>query len=91
VYRAVPTIFLFFFSKVVLYTTTYKLKIRLVLADKCITTYLLNGAARLENITGSQLVKNFPHFTETEGSLPHSQMPAAKYRYLSNCRKIKIN
>jgi hypothetical protein len=26
---------------------------------------------------------------ETEGSLPHSQVPAIKYRYLINCRKIK--
>jgi hypothetical protein len=28
-----------------------------------------------EKLTGSQLVKNFPHFMEIEGSLPHSQGP----------------
>jgi hypothetical protein len=26
----------------------------------------------LEKLTGLQLVKKFPHFTEPEGSLPHS-------------------
>jgi hypothetical protein len=30
----------------------------------------------LEKLTGSQLVKKFPAFMETEGSLPHSQVPA---------------
>jgi len=30
----------------------------------------------LEKLTGSQLVKKFPHFMEPEGSLPHSQVPA---------------
>ena len=41
-------------------------------------TYLLTPWTRvlLEKITGSQLVKKFPHFMETEGSLPHSQLPA---------------
>jgi hypothetical protein len=30
----------------------------------------------LQKVTGSQLVKKFPHFNEPEGSLPLSQMPA---------------
>jgi len=30
----------------------------------------------LEQLTGSQLVKKFPEFVETKGSLPHSQEPA---------------
>ena len=37
--------------------------------------YLLTPWCRvlLEQLTGLQLVKKFPHFTEPEGSLPHSQ------------------
>jgi len=40
-------------------------------------TYLLTPWSRvlLEKLTGSQLVKKFPHFTEPEGSLPHSPVP----------------
>jgi len=41
-------------------------------------TYLLTPWCRalLEKLTGLQLVKNFPHFTEPEGSLPQSQASA---------------
>jgi len=40
-------------------------------------TYLLTPWSRvlLEKLTGFQLVKNSLHFMETEGSLPHSQVP----------------
>ena len=40
--------------------------------------YLHTACSRvlLEKLTGSQLVKKFPHFVEPEGSLPHSQVPA---------------
>ena len=40
-----------------------------------IITYLLTPWCRvlLEQLTVLQLVKKFPHFTELEGSLPHSQ------------------
>ena len=42
------------------------------------TPYLLTPWCRvlLEKLTGLQLVKKFPHFTEPEGSLPHSQASA---------------
>jgi len=38
-------------------------------------SYLLTPWCRvlLEKLTGLQLVKKFPHFTEPEVSLPHSQ------------------
>jgi len=41
-------------------------------------SYLLTPWCRvlLEKLTGLQLVKKYPHFTEPEGSLPHSQAPA---------------
>ena len=41
-------------------------------------TYLLTlwCGFLLEKLTGLQLVKKFPHFTEPEGSLPHSQASA---------------
>ena len=39
-------------------------------------TYLLHGTVLLEKLTGLQLVKKFPHFTEPKGSLPHSQASA---------------
>ena len=41
-------------------------------------TYLLTPWCRvlLEQLTGLQLVKKFPHFTEPEGSLPYSQASA---------------
>ena len=41
-------------------------------------TYLLTPWCRvlLEKLTGLQLVKKVPHFTEPEGSLPHSQASA---------------
>ena len=41
-------------------------------------TYLLTPLCRvlLEKLAGLQLVKKFPHFTESEGSLPHSQASA---------------
>jgi hypothetical protein len=41
-------------------------------------TYLLTPWCRVlfEQLTGLQLVKKFPHFTEPEGSLPHSQASA---------------
>ena len=41
-------------------------------------TYLFTPWCRilLEKLTGLQLVKKFPHFTEPEGSLPHSQASA---------------
>ena len=32
----------------------------------------------LKKLTGSQQVKKFPHFTEPEGSLPHSQASASR-------------
>ena len=35
----------------------------------------LYRTALLEQLTGSQLARNSPHFMEPEGSLPHSQMP----------------
>ena len=40
-------------------------------------TYLLTPWCRvlLEKLTGLQLVKNSPHFTEPEGSLPHYKLP----------------
>ena len=40
--------------------------------------YLLTRWSRviLEKLTGSELVKKFPHFMDPEGSLPHSQVPA---------------
>jgi len=40
--------------------------------------YLLTPWSRvlLEKLTGLQLVKISPHFMESEGSLPHSQVPA---------------
>ena len=40
--------------------------------------YLLTPWSRvlLEQLTGLQLVKNFPHFMEPEGSSPHSQAHA---------------
>jgi hypothetical protein len=41
-------------------------------------TYLLTdpwGRVLLENLTGFQLVKKFPHFMEPEGSLPLSRVP----------------
>jgi len=41
-------------------------------------TYLLLTAwssVLLEKLTGSQLLKKFPHFMEPKSSLPHSQMP----------------
>jgi len=41
-------------------------------------SYLLTPWSRvlLEKLTGSQLVKIFPHFVEPEDSLPHAQEPA---------------
>jgi hypothetical protein len=41
------------------------------------SSYLLTPRSRiiLEKLTGSQLLKNFPHFMEPEVSLPHSQVP----------------
>ena len=39
-------------------------------------TYLLHGTVLLEKLTGFQLIKKFPAFCGTEGSLPHSQVPA---------------
>ena len=41
-------------------------------------THSLNPWCRVlfEKLTGLQLVKKFPHFTEPEGSLPHSQASA---------------
>jgi hypothetical protein len=41
-------------------------------------TYFLTPRCRvlLEKLTGLQLVKKFPAFHETEGSLPHSQASA---------------
>ena len=41
-------------------------------------TYLLTprSTVLLEKLTGSRLVKKFPHFMEPEGSLPLSQAPA---------------
>jgi len=33
----------------------------------------------LDTLTGSQLVKKFPHFMETEGSLTHSQVVVVTY------------
>ena len=41
-------------------------------------TYLLTPRCRvlLEKLTGLQLVKKFPHFTEPEASLPHSKASA---------------
>ena len=57
--------------------------------DHCLLTLLLYSSSSLllllitpwstvllENLTGSQLVKNSPHFMEPEISLPHSQVPA---------------
>ena len=46
--------------------------------EKKNNTYLLTPWCRvlLEKLTGLQLVKNSPHFTEPEGSLPHSQASA---------------
>jgi hypothetical protein len=43
----------------------------------CLLTCLLSPWSRvlLEKLTGSQS-RNSPHFMETEGSLPHSQVPA---------------
>jgi hypothetical protein len=40
--------------------------------------YLRTPCSRvfLEKLTGSQLVKKFPHFTKPQGSLPHTQVPA---------------
>jgi hypothetical protein len=59
-------------------------------------TYLLTPRSRVfEKLTGSQLVRNSPHFTEPEVSLPHSQVPATGpytdpdrsiYLYLTNSR-----
>jgi len=45
-----------------------------------ILTYLLTPWCRvlLEKLTGLQLVKKFPHFTEPEGSLPHSEASATR-------------
>ena len=42
--------------------------------------YLLTPWCRvlLEQLTGLQLVKKFPHFTEPKGSLPHSQASATR-------------
>jgi len=42
------------------------------------TPYLLTpwSTVLLERLTGSELVMNSRHFTEPEGSLPHSQVPA---------------
>ena len=42
-----------------------------------ILTYVLSTWSRvlLENLTGFQLDKKFPHFMEPEGSLPESQEP----------------
>ena len=48
-----------------------------------IHTYLLNylltpwSRVPLEKLTGSQLVKKFPHFMEPEDSFPHSQVHAS--------------
>jgi hypothetical protein len=41
-------------------------------------TYVLTSWSTVlrEKLTGSQLVKNSPHFMEPQGSLPHSQVPA---------------
>jgi hypothetical protein len=41
-------------------------------------TYLLTPWSRvlLEKLAGLQLVKKYPHFMESEGSLPHSKVPA---------------
>ena len=41
------------------------------------TPYLLTpwSTVLLERLTGSELVMNSRHFTEPEGSLPHSQVP----------------
>ena len=43
-----------------------------------LTSYLLTpqSTVLLEKLTSSQPVKKFPHFTEPEGSLPHSEIPA---------------
>jgi len=48
-------------------------------AMKSVLTYLLTPWSRvlLENLTGLKLVKKFPHFMETEVSLPHSRVPVA--------------
>ena len=42
-------------------------------------TYLLTPSSRvlLEKLTGSQLVKTFPYFMESEDSLPHSKVPTS--------------
>jgi hypothetical protein len=42
---------------------------------------LLNPWSRvlLEKLSGSQLVKKFPHFMETEGSQPDSQVVVVTY------------
>ena len=43
-----------------------------------VLTYFLSPRSRvlLGKLTGSQLVKKFPHFMQPESSLPHSQVPA---------------
>ena len=61
-------------------------------------TYLLTTWCRvlLEKLTGLQLVRNSPHFTEPEGSLPHSQASATcpytgpHIPYPTSCRSILI-
>ena len=58
-------------------------------------TYLLTAWCRvlLEKITGLQLVKKFLHFTEPEGSLPHSQVSSpiqSIYPHPTSCRSILI-
>ena len=48
---------------------------RISAAKSNLFSYLLTPWYRilLEKLTGLQLIKKFPHFTEPEGSLPHSQ------------------
>jgi len=46
-------------------------------ASTYLPSYLLHGIrVLLEKLTGSQLVKKFPAFYGTQGSLPQSQVPA---------------
>ena len=48
-------------------------------------TYLLTPWSRvfLEKLTGFELVKKFPAFMESEGSLPHSQLATCPYPELA--------
>ena len=58
--------------------TPFTVWVKFYCVNMIYNTYLLTPwcIGLLEKLTGLQLVKKSPHFTEPEGSLPHSQASA---------------